>query len=136
MLKRLQLLTFVLPFFMFNANATAASTVALVNKCLNLHSTLVSAFSKTSLETRNGVIEGADNASFHYHNFNIGFKGICSNAQFFVEENGLKNTEANQQFIYVWSTELSAENPALSIENIEHTLKQPKNIKRWLEEKL
>ncbi|GAB2994742.1 hypothetical protein [Psychrosphaera aestuarii] len=135
-MKLLNLSTLALPFFIFNAGATEPSALSLVNKCLNLQSTLSSAFSKSSLETTSGNIKGTNKASFYYQSFDSSFKGICSNAQFSIETSGLISTEENQHYVFVWSTELDAVASELSIENIEFTLKQPKNIKSWLQEKI
>ena len=135
-MKLLNLPILALPFFIFNANATEPSALSLINKCLNLQSVLSSTFSKSSLEVTSGNIKGTNKASFYYQNFDSSFKGICSNAQFSIETSGLKSTEDNQHYVFVWSTELDAEASELSIENIEFTLKQPENIKNWLQEKI
>ena len=127
---------YAFPFFIFFVNAKEPTSYSLVNKCLSLHNTLSSAFSKTSLETENAHIEGTSNVSFHYQNVENSFKGICSNAQFSIEENELKGTKDNQQYVFIWSTVLNAEPTALSIEKVEYSVKQPENISSWLREKI
>ena len=83
-----------------------------------------------------GEVPDKNKASFHYQNSENGFKGICSNAQFFVEDNGLRNTEQNQHYVFVWSAIYNAESPELSVDNIQYSAKQPKNIQVWLQEKI
>ncbi|MCO4798730.1 MAG: hypothetical protein KC484_05925 [Colwelliaceae bacterium] len=135
-MKLLNLSTLALPFFIINASAAEPSMLSLVKKCLSLQSTLNSAFNESLLETKSGNIQGTNKASFHYQNSDNSFKGICSDAQFFIEKTGLKSTESAQNFVYVWSSTYNAEDSRLSIENIEYSLKQPKNIQVWLQEKI
>lgn len=131
-----KLSTIALLPFLFSANASEPTAMSLINKCLSLQSTLSTAFGESSLETTSGIITGTNKASFHYQNASNSFKGVCSNAHFSIEKSGLKITETNQNFIYIWSSNYNAEDSRLSIKNIKYSLKQPKNIQVWLQEKV
>ena len=71
-----------------------------------------------------------------HQNSENSFKGVCSNAQFFIEDGGLKNTEQNQRYVFIWSAVYNAESPELSVDHIQYSAKQPKNIQVWLQEKI
>lgn len=140
MMKLLKLAVFATPLFITTANSNASTTElavhSLVERCLDLQSTLRLAFSKTSLETTQTKIEGTDNVSFYYQNFHHSFKGICSNAQFSVDELGITGTKDNQKYIYVWSKLMDAEALELSIDDVEFTEQAPDNTVHWLRKEL
>lgn len=140
-MKQLKLISVALLFFAFNAGANEASTTALINKCLNLKNFFSETLKKSapeggSVQSPNGRIDGTNKASLYYQNFDNSFKGVCSNAQFFIEKNGLKGSQDNQQYIFVWSSEFDAEDSEVSIENIEFTLERPDNISDWLQKEI
>ncbi len=128
-MKFIKLSTIALLPFIFNANASEPTDLSLIDNCLSLKSTLANAFA-------GGEVTDKNKASFHYQNLENGFKGVCSNAQFFIEDGGLKNTEQNQRYVFIWSAVYNAESPELSVSNIQYSVKQPKNIQVWLQEKI
>ena len=128
-MKFVKLSTLVLLPFIFNANASEPTALSLIDNCLSLKSSLINAFA-------GGEIPDKNKASFHYQNSENGFKGVCSNAQFFIEDDGLKNTEQSQHYVFVWSATYNAESLELSVDNIQYSTKQPKNIQVWLQEKI
>jgi len=134
-LVKLSTLTLLLPF-LISANASEPSNLSLINNCLKLNSSLKDALKSNPLEIKSGKVNGRNKASFHYQNFDKGFKGVCSNAQFFIKSGGLKGTEENQRYVFVWSAEFNAQAHELSTGNIEYFVNQPKNIKIWLQEKI
>ena len=129
MIKLLKLSTLALLPIMFNVNAVETADTDLIGKCLNLKSALTKAFTE-------GSNLSEFNASFHYQNSENGFKGICSNAKIVIENNGLKNSEENQRYIFLWSTTHGAESPELSVDNVQYSTKQPNDIQAWLQEKV
>lgn len=140
-MDQLKLISVALLLFASNAGANEASTTSLINKCLNLKNVLSGPFDESALEgtrvqSSNGQISGANKASLYYQNFENSFKGVCSNAQFSIEKNGLKGIQNNQQYIFVWSSEFDAEDSEVSIENIEFTLEQPESISDWLQKEI
>ncbi|NQZ23660.1 MAG: hypothetical protein HRT53_16625 [Colwellia sp.] len=136
-MKLVKLSTLVLLLsFLICANASEPSNLNLVNNCLKLNSSLTGALKSNSFEIQSGKVEGINKVSFHYQNFDKGFKGVCSNAQFFVKSDGLKGTEENQRYVFVWSAKFNAQAPELSTANIEYFVNQPENIKIWLQEKI
>lgn len=114
--------------FVANAQTTADNTKLLVKNCLNMNKAFaqLSAHHTTSLPK----------TSFQYQNLEKGFKGVCSNAQFHLSSHGLKSTEENQQFIYLWSKDQRLDGQALNLDKINYTVKQPNNVSQWLRSKI
>ena len=63
-------------------------------------------------------------------------KAFAQMHSFFIEEGGLKSTEPSQRYVFVWSATYNAESSELSLDNIQFSTKQPKNIQVWLQEKI
>jgi len=134
-LKLLKLSTLVLLLlFLIRANASGPSSYNLINNCLKLNSSLTNAVNNNPLKIQSGKVKGKNKVNFHYQNFDKGFKGVCSNADFLINSDGLKGTEESQRYVFVWSAKFNAQAPELSIDNIEYFVNQPENIKAWLQE--
>ena len=117
-----------------NANTSKISTLSLISNCLEINNSLAKVFSNTPV--KNIKEQGITQASFHYQNFDKGFKGICSNAQFFIESDALSSTIENQRYVFVWSADINPGSSKLSLDKMNYSLKQPESIKRWLQEEI
>jgi len=141
-LPTIAILLTLLPFLNSATASDEKNTSTLISNCLKLNDTLFNAFkeSLTKLKSAKATVtddsKATNNASFHYQNFDKGFKGICSNAQFTIEKNKPIGTKDNQRFVFLWSTEFNAQANELSAENVEYTIVPPKNIKHWFQQPL
>lgn len=125
-MKFVKLLTLLLLSIAASVNASQPKVIGLISDCLSLKNLLAKPFAEDhSL--------GVEKASFQYRNLEQGFKGICSNAQFSLIESGLKSTQKNQRYVFVWSATLGAESSDLSVSNIQYSTNAPNNIQAWLQ---
>lgn len=111
----------------FSLNAQEASPRTLVTNCLNFKNNINQVFrSGSELPLK------LANSGFYYQNFEKGFKGVCSDAQFYLEQQGLNSTKNNQRYVFVWSNQKDFEDPTLTIDDVKFTENKPSNIQHWL----